>query len=235
MIKLKQAVIVEGRYDKIRLSGFLDALIIPTNGFQIFSQPKKRALIAKLAVDPGIIVMTDSDHAGQMIRSHLKSIAAGGNIIMVYLPQVVGKERRKQKPSAEGYLGVEGLSEAIILTALRKSGVLSNEADSPKNQHDDAIPVNHTDESGVLSGEVNLPHTNKRQTCDYTAAEVIPVTKADLFCAGMIGCEGSADRRKALYAAFALPDCLSVNEFLLYINRTGKSKILRSLLDKQKR
>lgn len=124
MIKLKQAVIVEGKYDKIKLNGFLDALIITTNGFGIFKDAEKRAFLRLLAKEFGLIIMTDSDSAGQVIRQHLKNVITEGEITQVYLPQIKGKEKRKQTGSAQGFLGVEGLSEECIIKALEKSGVL---------------------------------------------------------------------------------------------------------------
>lgn len=127
MIKLKQAVIVEGKYDKIKLSNFIDALIITTDGFRIFKDTEKRELLRLLAKEFGLIVMTDSDYAGQMIRQHLKNVIDTGDIIQVYLPQIKGKEKRKIKESAQGFLGVEGLSEECITEALLKSGVNADE------------------------------------------------------------------------------------------------------------
>ncbi len=123
MIKLRQAVIVEGKYDKIKLSNIIDATIITTNGFQIFKNSEKRQLIRLLAQNKGLIVMTDSDSAGRVIRSHLKQICPKGSIINVYIPQLSGKEKRKDKPSKEGFLGVEGLDEQIILSALESSNI----------------------------------------------------------------------------------------------------------------
>ena len=124
MINLKQAVIVEGKYDKIKLSNFIDALIITTNGFGIFKDNEKREFLRLLAKEFGLIIMTDSDSAGQVIRQHLKSVIVEGEITQVYLPQIKGKEKRKQTASAAGFLGVEGLSEECITQALLKSGVL---------------------------------------------------------------------------------------------------------------
>ena len=123
MIKLKQAVLVEGKYDKINIENFIDAYILCLDGFRIFKDKEKKELIKSLAKKYGIIVMTDSDSAGMVIRNHLKSIIDGGEIIQVYLPQIKGKEKRKDKQSADGFLGVEGLSEAIITEALQKAGV----------------------------------------------------------------------------------------------------------------
>ncbi len=123
MIKLTEAVIVEGKYDKIRLSNIIDATIITTDGFGIFKNEEKRRLIRLLAEKCGIVIITDSDHAGQMIRSHIKSIAKSGSVKIVYLPPIKGKERRKQTASAEGLLGVEGTDDEIITEALIRAGV----------------------------------------------------------------------------------------------------------------
>ncbi len=133
LIKLSQAIIVEGKYDKIKLSNFIDATIITTNGFSIFKDEQKRDMIRLLAKNKGIIVMTDSDSAGNLIRSHLKQICNEGKIINVYVPQLSGKEKRKRKPSKEGFLGVEGLSEEVIAEALDRSDVTSLKNES-KNQ-----------------------------------------------------------------------------------------------------
>ncbi len=124
MIRLKQAIIVEGKYDKINIENFIDAFIVVADGFRIFKNKEKTALLRKIAKDNGLIVMTDSDSAGMLIRSHLKSVIGEGEITQVYLPQIKGKEKRKEKYSAEGFLGVEGLSEEIIVGALQKAGVV---------------------------------------------------------------------------------------------------------------
>lgn len=123
MIRLSQAVIVEGKYDKITLENIIDATIIATNGFGIFKDTEKRELIRLLAQKRGIIVITDSDSAGALIRSHLKQICPEGTITNVYVPQLVGKEKRKDKRSKEGYLGVEGLDKQTLIDALARSGI----------------------------------------------------------------------------------------------------------------
>ena len=135
MLKLSRAVIVEGKYDKIRLENIVDAVIIPTNGFRIFKDEEKRRLIKKIAEKKGIIVLTDSDKAGSVIRSHIKSIASSADIISVYLPQISGKERRKTKPSAEGLVGVEGTPDEIIIKALERFSV--NEERSERIEKND--------------------------------------------------------------------------------------------------
>lgn len=127
MLKIKQAIIVEGKYDKIRLSNLVDAVIIPTNGFAVYKDKETAALIKMLAKKTGIIILTDSDSAGFRIRSRLRSITHGCEVINVYIPDIMGKERRKIKPSAEGKLGVEGVGDEILLEAFRKAGVFAEE------------------------------------------------------------------------------------------------------------
>lgn len=129
MIKLSMPVIVEGKYDKITLENVVDTLIISTDGFRIFKNKEMCDLIRTLALEKGIIVMTDSDGAGQVIRNYVKNIAAGGKIINVYVPQLKGKEKRKPTASKEGFLGVEGLSKDILKAALLKYGVTATETD----------------------------------------------------------------------------------------------------------
>lgn len=123
MIKLNEAVIVEGKYDKIKLSGLIDAVIIETDGFGIFKDKEKQKLIRFLADTKGIIIMTDSDSAGFKIRSFINGITKSENIKNVYIPDVYGKEKRKTEASKEGKLGVEGINKDLILEALSKAGV----------------------------------------------------------------------------------------------------------------
>ncbi len=129
MIKLKQAVIVEGKYDKIKLSSIIDTLIIETDGFGIFKDKEKLGYIRLLAETRGVIIMTDSDSAGFLIRSHLVGTVTKGEIINVYIPDIKGREKRKEKDSADGLLGVEGMSEDIILSALNAAGVSADKND----------------------------------------------------------------------------------------------------------
>ncbi|MCM1544404.1 MAG: DUF4093 domain-containing protein [Ruminococcus sp.] len=129
MIKLEQAVIVEGKYDEIKLSGVLDALIIRTDGFGIFKNKEKQKFLRRLADEKGLIVMTDSDSAGFLIRNFISSCVPNEKIINVYIPDIYGKEKRKDAPSAEGKLGVEGVSEKVILDALKRAGVTAESAE----------------------------------------------------------------------------------------------------------
>ncbi|WP_294849317.1 DUF4093 domain-containing protein [uncultured Eubacterium sp.] len=127
-IKLSEAVIVEGKYDKIKLSNILDAFIIETNGFAVFKDKTKLSFIKKLAKERGIIILTDSDHAGFMIRNYISSGVPKEQIKNVYIPDVFGKEKRKNAPSKEGKLGVEGMTKEVIVEALSKAGITSSKS-----------------------------------------------------------------------------------------------------------
>ena len=122
-IKISQAVIVEGKYDKIKLSNIIDAFIIETNGFGIFKDKEKLSFIKKLADERGIIILTDSDHAGFMIRNHLSSAIPKDKITNVYIPDVFGKEKRKASPSKEGKIGVEGMEKEALLNAFERAKI----------------------------------------------------------------------------------------------------------------
>lgn len=127
MIHIAQAIVVVGKYDKIKLSSILDAVILVTNGFRIFRDPEKMALIQYYARTTGVIVLTDSDRAGFQIRNYLKGAVRDGKLYHVYIPDIYGKEHRKEKPSAEGKLGVEGIRKDVLLEAFAKAGVLTDE------------------------------------------------------------------------------------------------------------
>lgn len=123
MIKIKQAVIVEGKYDKIKLSTILDTLIIETNGFDIFSDKQRMELIRSVAKLRGIIIMTDSDAAGFMIRNHIGGNLPKNQVTHVYVPEILGKEKRKAEPSKEGKLGVEGIPKNLLIESLKRAGI----------------------------------------------------------------------------------------------------------------
>ena len=122
MVKIKEAIVVEGRYDKNTLSQIVDAPILETSGFGIFKDKKQMDLLRKVAETRGLIVFTDSDGAGFVIRNHLKSAIPGKYLKHAYIPDVMGKERRKKIAGKEGKLGVEGMTREVILDSLRKAG-----------------------------------------------------------------------------------------------------------------
>ena len=129
MYSVKEVIVVEGRYDKNTLSQIVDAVIIETSGFGIFNDAQKRKLIKTLAETRGIIVLTDSDGAGFMIRNHIKGIVPNELIKHAYIPDIYGKERRKAKSSKEGKLGVEGMKPEVLLNALRRAGATFEDSD----------------------------------------------------------------------------------------------------------
>lgn len=131
-IKVKEAIIVEGRYDKNTLSQIFDAVIIETSGFGIFSDSEKLALIRKLAEKMGVIILTDGDGAGFMIRNFLKGAVSGENVKHAYIPDLKGKERRKSAASKEGKLGVEGMKAEVLKEALLRAGATIDDKTSPE-------------------------------------------------------------------------------------------------------
>ena len=120
--QIKEAIIVEGRYDKNTVSQAVDAIIIETRGFGIFSDKGKLDLIKKIAQKRGVIILTDGDGAGFLIRNHLKGALPPDTVKHAYIPDIQGKERRKRTPSKEGKLGVEGMERQLIVDALRRAG-----------------------------------------------------------------------------------------------------------------
>ena len=122
MVKIKEAIVVEGRYDKNTLSQILDATILETSGFGIFKNKEQMALLRKVAEVRGLIVFTDADGAGFVIRNHIKSAIPGKYLKHAYTPDILGKERRKSAPGKEGKLGVEGMTRDVILESLRRAG-----------------------------------------------------------------------------------------------------------------
>ncbi len=129
-LRIDKPIIVEGRYDKNKLSSFIDGVIIVTDGFSVYGDEELKAYIRKCAADTGIIILTDSDSAGFRIRGYIKGICPEGEIINVYIPDVFGKEKRKDAPSKEGKLGVEGISVKMLRDAFERAGVFSNERKS---------------------------------------------------------------------------------------------------------
>lgn len=125
MISVHEAILVEGKYDKIKLSSLIDATIVETNGFSIYRDAEKRAFIRRLAAERGLIVLTDSDNAGRQLRHYIASFIPQEQLRHAYIPDIYGKEKRKPAPSKEGKLGVEGVPSEVLLQALRDAGALT--------------------------------------------------------------------------------------------------------------
>lgn len=179
-LRIRETVVVEGKYDKIKLNSIIDANILETGGFAIYKDAEQLALLRMLAEKTGLLILTDSDRAGFLIRNFLKSTITNGRVLHAFIPDIYGKEKRKSAPSREGKLGVEGMDRERLLTALRNAGV-----------------------TGVDARE-NGP----------------PVTKADLYFAGISGGPGSAELRRELLRMLGLPQRLSSNALLPVINAT---------------
>lgn len=185
---IDRPVIVEGKYDKITLSAVLDAHIIPTGGFSIFKSKERLALIRRLGEEKGIIVLTDSDGAGKLIRSYLSSALPKDKIIHLYTPSIEGKERRKATPSKEGLLGVEGMERERLhrlFAPFATNGSPLNEKNAP-------------------SADGGRPPRR--------------VEKRDLYADGLSGREGAAERREALAAALELPRGMTAGALMEAIN-----------------
>ena len=135
MKKIREAIVVEGRYDKNKLAQIVDTMIIETHGFGVFNSAETRALLKKIAEMRGLIILTDSDGAGFVIRNHLRGVLPKEHVKHAYIPQISGKERRKVRAGKEGLLGVEGMSDAIVLDALACAGATFLEEENDRAQH----------------------------------------------------------------------------------------------------
>lgn len=193
MFKIKQTIIVEGKYDKIKLKSLVDANIITTDGFGIYNNIQKRALIKNIAEKTGIIILTDSDSAGTRIRNFIKSCVGdinsdGGNkkIINIYIPKVSGKEKRKSEPSKENLIGVEGIEKDLLVDVLKKFGAAEAECD------DDC----------------------RGDPCDRPTKKI---TKTDFYDDGLSGGKNSSEKRKYLCERLNIP-CMPSNPLLEAVN-----------------
>ncbi|MEG1687449.1 MAG: DUF4093 domain-containing protein [Angelakisella sp.] len=125
MIRVKYPIVVEGKYDKMKLSSLVEATIITANGFGVFHDREKLELIRRLATVDKVILLTDSDRAGFRIRGYLAGAIPADRLVQLYIPEIYGKERRKAAPSAEGTVGVEGVPSDILLKTFADAGVLA--------------------------------------------------------------------------------------------------------------
>ena len=159
MIKVNEAIVVEGKYDKIKLSSIVDGLIIETNGFRIFKDKEKINLLRNLAKKRGILIFTDSDSAGFLIRNYISSIIPKENIKHAYIPDIYGKEKRKYNYSKEGKLGVEGIPKKIIEKSLKDAGVIFKETELVKKNKRKITKIDLYDYG--LSGKDNSSELRK--------------------------------------------------------------------------
>lgn len=161
-IKIKEAIVVEGKYDKIKLSRLFDTLIIPTDGFLIYKDRKNLGLIRQAALKNGVIVLTDSDSAGNRIRGYLQQCLGEGVAVKnAYIPEIKGKERRKDSPSKEGLLGVEGVPDDVIVDAVLKIATEPKQKGDLKKSDLYALGIVGAKDSHILRAKIlrklNLP------------------------------------------------------------------------------
>lgn len=135
--RVREVILVEGKYDQNTLSQLVDATILTTNGFRIFKDKERAAMLCRLAQERGVVIFTDADGGGLVIRNHLRGILPPERVKEAFIPDVAGKERRKRVPGKEGKLGVEGMPPEVLLAALRRAGVLEEDGETvetPSNQ-----------------------------------------------------------------------------------------------------
>lgn len=163
MIRVKEIIIVEGKYDKVKLSSLIDGVILTTEGFGIFKDKAMLRTLRRLAEERGLVILTDSDRAGFKIRHYLSGAVAPRYVRHAYIPDRYGKEKRKQKPSAEGKLGVEGMPAEILLDALAKAGVRLDESGAEHARRQ--ITKQDFYEDGLAGGDNS--YQRRRQLCAY--------------------------------------------------------------------
>ena len=152
MLKIQEAIVVEGRYDKNTLSQVVDTVIVETGGFGVFRNEEKLALLRRLAEKRGLIVLTDSDGAGFVIRNFLKGSIPPGQVKHAYIPDRYGKERRKRHPGREGKLGVEGMRPEVLEEALRRAGATFLEGSEPQKPGGGALTKADLFRDGLSGG-----------------------------------------------------------------------------------
>ena len=204
-LKIDLPIAVEGKYDKIKLASIVDANIITTGGFGIFSSDEKKLLIRRLAEPRGIIVLTDSDGAGLVIRNYFRSILPPDKLIHLYIPQISGREKRKRQPSRAGILGVEGIDAGMLRKILEPFAVGGDR---------------DVDEASANTDNVNADSTRRE------------VTKVDFYSDRLSGGESSALRRAALCHLLGLPDNMSSNALLAAVNLLCDYDTYRELVDR---
>ena len=160
------AIVVEGKYDKIRVDSVVDGVIVVTEGFRIYHRPDQLDLMRHYAKTTGLVILTDADAAGFQIRGFLKGAIPEGKLYHVYIPGIHGKERRKRQPSAEGLLGVEGMDNAQLLAALERAGIFDLEAKA-------ALPHDITPATLYELGLTGHPNANARRQ-ELLAAMQLP-------------------------------------------------------------
>lgn len=170
MIRIREAILVEGRYDVNTVRQVVDTVVLESGGFRIFNDKEQLKLLRRIANTRGLIVLTDSDGAGFVIRNYLKGALPAGRVKQAYVPDIAGKERRKRHGSKEGKLGVEGMRPEIILEALRRAGATILEEDDSTAAAPASPPITKADfyEWGLSGG----PDSKERRTAVLKALDL---------------------------------------------------------------
>lgn len=168
MLQIKEAIVVEGRYDKNALSQVVDTLILETSGFGVFKNREQMDLLRRVAQRRGLIVLTDSDGAGFLIRNRIRGAIPASQVKHAYIPDIYGKERRKRKPGCEGKLGVEGMTPQILEEVLRRAGAVVRKA----GEQEKGQGPNLTKADLMSYGLVGMPDSAKRRKDFLTALEL---------------------------------------------------------------
>ena len=194
MLRIREAVVVEGRYDKNALSQVVDTLILETAGFGIFKDPERMALLRRAAERRGLIVLTDSDGAGFVIRNRIKSAVQTGTVKHAYIPDVYGKERRKRKPGKEGKLGVEGMPPQVLEQVLRRAGAEFLGEDAPPLQ--DGPPLTKGD--FFAAGLTGTPDSASRRRSLLNRLELPEHMSTNALLSVLNGCYTCQERTRLL-------------------------------------
>lgn len=197
MIQIREAIIVEGRYDINTVKQLVDTIVLETGGFRIFKEKERLSMFRRIAQKRGVLILTDSDGAGLVIRNYLKGAIDPKLVKHAYIPEIAGKESRKRRASKAGTLGVEGMSQEVLLRALQRANatILGQAAEAnPLNDH--------------------------------------RLQKADLYEMQLSGSSNSAVRRKKLLKALDLPENLSANALLDYLNAVSDRNEVLEILQK---
>ncbi len=195
MRRVREVIVVEGRYDRNQLHQTVEAAVVETGGFGVFSDKERLSLLRRLARERGLILLTDSDGAGFVIRNFLKGAIPKDQLKQAYIPDIYGKEKRKKTAGKEGKLGVEGMTPQVLEQVLRRAGATFLDAQEPGEEHEP------------------------------------PITKADLFGAGLTGRPDSAARRLVLLKRLSLPERMSTNALLAVLNGCYSRNEARSALE----
>ena len=194
MLKIKEAIVVEGRYDKNTLSQVVDTLILETGGFRIFKDPEQMALLRRAGERRGLIVLTDSDGAGFVIRSRIRGSIPEQYVKHAYIPDVYGKERRKRQRGKEGKLGVEGMPPQVLEEVLRRAGATFLEEDGQPGQR--GIPLTKADL--MAAGLTGRPDSGERRLALLRRLNLPEHMSANALLQVLNGCYSREEAEKLL-------------------------------------